>query len=99
MLSANAVRLKRHFELAKQKGRDPLNAEALSAARHKSDPPNYRGLGTRTSPKDLGRLVELFYIQAEHGKGITKPDIDLALKSYHAKEAMLDLQEAKEASN
>jgi hypothetical protein len=99
LLSSNTVRLKRHSELAKQKGRDPLNAEALASARHKSDPANYRGLGTRTSPKDLGRLVELFYIQAEHGKGITKADIDLAMKSYHAKEAMLDLQEAKEASN
>lgn len=95
-LCNNPVRLKRHYELAKQKGHDPLNAAILATAHHKSDPPNYRGLGTRTSPKDLGRLVELFYIQAERGKGISKADVDLAMKSFHAKEAALELKKAKE---
>ncbi len=95
-LGNNSVRLKRHYELAYQPGHDPLNAALLSTARHKSDPANYRGLGTRTSPKDLGRLAELFYIQAERGKGIGKGEVDLAMKSFHAKEAVLDLKKAKE---
>jgi hypothetical protein len=95
-LGNNDVRLKRHYDLSKQTGHDPLNAAILANAHHKSDPPNYRGLGTRTSPKDLGRLVELFYLQAERGKGIGKNDVDLAMKSFHAKEAALDLKKAKE---
>jgi hypothetical protein len=96
LLSNNPVRLARHYELPKHKGRDPLNAAVLATAHHKSDPLNYRGLGTRTSPKDLGRLVELFWLQAEHGKGVSKSEVDLAMKSYHAKEAVLDLRKAKE---
>jgi hypothetical protein len=95
-LGDNSVRLKRHYELSKEKGRDPLNAAVLANAHHKSDPSNYRGLGTRTSPKDLGRLVELFYLQAERGNGIGKNEVDLAMKSFHAKEAALDLKKAKE---
>lgn len=98
LLSNNQARLARHYELAKQKGHDPLNAAILATAHHKSDPANYRGLGTRTSPKDLGRLVELFWLQAEHGKGISKGEVDLAMKSYHAKEAVLDYRRAKEDS-
>jgi hypothetical protein len=90
-LQNNPKRLERHYDLANAKGRDPLNAAVMSTARHKSDPENYRGLGTRTSPKDRGRLVELFYLQAEEGKGITKATTDLALKKYHAKEAHLDV--------
>jgi len=90
-LHSNAVRLERHYGLALAKGKDPLNAALLSSSRHKSDPENYRGLGTRTSPKDRGRLVELFYLQAEEGKGITKATVELALKKYHAKEAHLDV--------
>lgn len=94
VLRDNDVRSKRHYALSQQKSHDPLNAGILVAARHKSDATNYRGLGTRTSPKDLGRLAELFYIQAEKGKGINKADVDLALKSFHAKEAALDLEKA-----
>jgi hypothetical protein len=90
--------LARHYDLSKQKGHDPLNAAILATARHKSDPLNYRGLGTRTSPKDLGRLVELFWLQAEHGKGISKGEVDLAMRSYHAKEAALDFRRAKEGT-
>jgi hypothetical protein len=31
--------------------------------------------------KERGRFVELFYLQAEKGDGITAPLIDLAMKS------------------
>lgn len=72
--------------------KDPLNAEALASARHKSDPENYRGLGTRTDAKERGRLIELFYLQAEEGKGITKAHINLALSKYFAKQANLEVQ-------
>jgi hypothetical protein len=69
LLSCNEVRLTRHFALSDTAGRDPLNAVELSRARHRTDPDNYRGLGFRTDPKERGRMVELFYLQAEDGAG------------------------------
>jgi hypothetical protein len=95
MLHNNAVRLQRHYDLANAKGRDPLNAVALAKGRHKSDAPNYRGLGYRTDAKERGRLVELFFLQAEDGKGITKNSIDVAIAKHIAKLALLDVQKAK----
>ena len=95
-LQANPERLKRHYALAGTTGRDPLNAAALAKGRHKTDPENYRGLGYRTDAKERGRLVELFYLQAENGKGITASTVDAAIKQYHAKQAAIEAQKAKE---
>jgi hypothetical protein len=95
ILSTNSVRLKRHFALADTPGKNPLNAAALAKGRHKTDPENYRGLGYRTDPKERGRFVELFYIQADKGSGVTPPIIDLAIKKFHAKQAALEVKEAE----
>lgn len=95
MLKANVVRLKRHFNLKASTGKDPLNAAALAEGRHKSDAVNYRGLGYRTDPRERGRFVELFYLQAEDGKGITPSAIDIAIKQYHVKQAQLEVIKAK----
>jgi hypothetical protein len=95
MLHNNGVRLKRHYDLAAATGRDPLNAAALAKGRHRTDPANYRGLGYRTDTRERGRLVELFFLQAEEGKGITKNSIDVAIAKYHAKLALLDVQKAQ----
>lgn len=94
-LRSNAVRLNRHFALADTAGRDPLNAAALAKGRHRTDPENYRGLGYRTDVKERGRLVELFGLQAEEGKGITTAAVDIAIKKYHAKQAQLEVQRAQ----
>ncbi len=91
VLHSNSKRLERHFGLANKGPRDPLNAAALAKGRHKTDQDNYRGLGYRTDAKERGRLVELFYLQAEGGEGITKGLIDLAIKKYHAKQANLEV--------
>ncbi|SFU63474.1 hypothetical protein [Nitrosospira multiformis] len=99
VLSKNEVRLTRHYALKSQAGRDPLNAAALAKGRHKSDAENYRGLGYRTDAKERGRLVELFYLQAEKGDGITAATIDLAIKKYHAKEATLEVIRAERKGN
>jgi hypothetical protein len=96
VLRNNRTRLERHFNLMTAKGKDPLNAAALAKGRHKTDPENYRGLGYRTDAKERGRLVELFYLQAEKGTGITPSLIDLAIKKYHAKRAILEVAEAEE---
>lgn len=93
-LHNNPTRLKRHFALRSVAGKDPLNAAELAKGRHKTDPENYRGLGYRTEPRERGRFVELFYLQAEKGMGISKALIDLAIKVYHAKQAQLEVIKA-----
>lgn len=95
MLHSNSTRLQRHFDLRKATGKDPLNADALAKGRHKSDAQNYRGLGYRTDPQERGRFVELFYLQAEEGKGITPSAVDIAIKQYHVKQAQLEVLKAK----
>jgi len=95
VLANNKVRLNRHFSLTESSGKDPLSCEALARGRHKTDPENYRGLGYRTDAKERGRFVELFYLQAEKGERISKSLVDLAIKKYHAKQAMLEVREAE----
>lgn len=69
---------------------DPLNAKALSAARLKgTDPDTYRGLGTRSGPRELGRMLEVFLVLAAKGKRrITKDIANAAIQSYEAKKAV-----------
>ncbi len=75
---------------------DPLNAKGLSQARLKgTDPENYRGLGTRNSPKELGRMLEVFLVLAEKGKEkgklkISKQLANAAIQSYEAKRAVYE---------
>ncbi len=95
ILQSNQTRLDRHFDLKNAKGKDPLNAEEMGKGKHKSDPENYRGLGTRNDAKERGRCVELFYFQAESGKGITPGVIDASIKRYYTKQAKLDQLKAE----
>jgi hypothetical protein len=94
-LEDNEIRLNRHFDLSLISATDPLNSSAMTKGRHKTDPDNYRGLGTRADKKELGRLSELFYLNTEKGAGITTHLIDLAIKKYHAKLASLEVIEAE----
>ena len=73
---------------------DPLNAKALSQARHKGiDPDPYRGLGTRSGVKELGRMLEVFLVLADKNKKtITKELANAAIQSYEAKRAVHDAQ-------
>lgn len=95
VLRKNPRRLPRHFALRTTKGKDPLNAEALAKGRHKSDSDNYRGLGYRTDAKERGRLVELFFLQAEDGSGITPSNIKIAIEEYHIKDSRLAVEKEK----
>ncbi len=69
---------------------DPLNAKALSQARLKGvDPDTYRGLGTRSGPRDLGRMLEVFLVLVTKGrKRITRELANAAIQSYEAKKAL-----------
>lgn len=95
VLQSNQARLQRHYDLKSMSKVDPLNASAMAAGRHKTDPENYRGLGTRNDSKEMGRCVELFFAQAENGKGITSSLIDLAIKKYHLKQDKLEVTEVE----
>lgn len=95
LLCKNKPRLQRHYSLKENTSPDPLNTSALSRGKHKTDPDNYRGLGARTDIKDRGRLVELFFLQAERGSGITPAMVDAAIKRYHVKLAQLEYEEAQ----
>jgi hypothetical protein len=96
LLHNNEPRLKRHFALRNTTGKDPLNAQALTAGRHHADATNYRGLGSRTDPRERGRFVELFYLQAESGKGITPKDIRIAISDHYLKQAGLEAIKERE---
>ncbi len=100
MLHSNPPRLKRHFDLRKAVGKDPLNAAELAKGRHKSDAPNYRGLGYRTDPRERARFVELFFYQAEKAMGVTPSAIEIAIGKYEVKKAQLEVmkKEAEAAS-
>lgn len=66
---------------------DPLNAKALSLARLKgTDPDTYRGLGTRSNSRELGRMLEVFLVLAAKAskKRITKELANAAIQSYEA---------------
>jgi hypothetical protein len=69
---------------------DPLNAKELSEARLKGvDKDTYRGLGTRSSSNEVGRILELFIVLATKAskKRITKQLANAAIQSYEAKKA------------
>lgn len=70
---------------------DPLNAKALSLARLKgTDPDTYRGLGTRSSANELGRMLEVFLVLCIKApqKRITQNLANAAIQSYEAKRAV-----------
>jgi hypothetical protein len=95
-LQSNNVRLQRHYGLkTSTTNGDPLNAEAMSGARHKTDEENYRGLGTRSNSEERRRCVELFHLQAEKGKGITAALADAAIKRDFTKQAKLEQLKAE----
>lgn len=95
MLQENAARLARHYDLANAKGKDPLNAEALTQGKHTSDKDNYRGLGYRTDPRERAQMVELFHILAEDHSAVTKKNVQAAIYSYFAKMNKLEAQKRR----
>ena len=95
----NAEYLGNHYALPDSVSppKDPLNAKALSLARLKgTDPDTYRGLGTRSSPRELGRMLEVFLVQATKAsrRGITKQLANAAIQSYEAKRATYEAGKA-----
>lgn len=89
--------LDNHYGLADTSKQDPMNASALSKARLKGvDPDTYRGLGARIGPGELGRMVQLFLLQATKAskRGITKTLANAAIQSYEALKATAAAEQA-----
>lgn len=101
VLQSSTSSLAAHYALADSAGSagtaDPLNAKAMSTARLKGvDPDNYRGLGARINGSELGRMLELFLLQATKAskRGITVKLANAAIQSYEAKKARLQADKA-----
>jgi hypothetical protein len=93
----NPDKLSNHFALTDIKNEDPLNAKALLNARLKGvDPDTYRGLGARISGGELGRMLEVFLLQALRAKerGINSKLANTAIKSFEAKKANQEAEKA-----
>jgi len=76
---------------------DPLNAKELSDARLQGvDKDTYRGLGTRSTSNEFGRILELFIVLATKAtkKRITKQLANAAIQSYEAKKATHEADKA-----
>ena len=97
LLSKNTVRLQKHYALIVTGKPDPLRAALLVKGKHVTDTEQYRGLGYRTDPKERGRFVELFALQAEKGGGFSDKLIQAAIAAYHAKMALIDAKRARDA--
>ena len=86
-----------HFALSEIEEGDPLNAKALLNARLKGvDPDTYRGLGARISGTELGRMLEVFLLQALRAKnrGINRKLANAAIKSFEAKRRTEEAEKA-----
>jgi len=62
LLQWHPERLENHYRIPRTSSAipDPLNAQEMSEFKHDSDPPTYRGLGTRSALKDMQRMAQLF---------------------------------------
>ncbi|OGH07920.1 MAG: hypothetical protein A2171_02010 [Candidatus Levybacteria bacterium RBG_13_35_9] len=97
-LLATPRELANHYALSQiSTSDDPLNAKALLNARLKGvDPDTYRGLGSRINNVELGRMLEVFLLQATKAteRGITQQLANAAIKSYEAKRAKIEADKA-----
>ncbi|HEU0074200.1 MAG TPA: hypothetical protein VFS30_09325 [Dehalococcoidia bacterium] len=87
MLQGDPQALSNHYALGGIEKGDPVNASALSKARLKGvDPDTYRGLGARINANELGRMVQLFHLQATKAskRGISSTLANAAIQTYEA---------------
>jgi hypothetical protein len=100
MLQREKGSLANHYALAQVDKGDPLNAAALLRARLKGvDPDTYRGLGSRINQNELGRMVQVFVLQATRAskRGITPKVANAAIKAFEALRATAAADKATEA--
>lgn len=94
--------LKAHFAITDSVSppNDPLNAKALVQARFKGmDPDTYRGLGSRISGDELGRMLHVFILQATKAqkRGINLKLANAAIETFEALKQQLRAERAVKA--
>ncbi|MBU0591030.1 MAG: hypothetical protein ABIG69_18530 [Bacteroidota bacterium] len=96
-LQKNPERLNKLYDLPALSGPDdPLNATAMGKAKHKTDTETYRGLGTRSGGKEVGRVLQLFlsYSQSKKPK-ITLDMCNAAIDIFHSNEARISAEKKR----
>lgn len=92
-------RLKKLYDLPDLSGDDdPLNAKAMTNARHKiiDADKNYRGLGTRSDTSERGRLLYLFLAYSDSPKPkITEQMCNNAIEIFHSNKDKIKAEENK----
>lgn len=99
VLQNSPKRLKKFYELPDLSGDDdPLNAKAMTNARHKiiDADKNYRGLGTRSDGSERGRLLYLFLAYSDSPKPkITEQMCNNAIEIFHSNRDKIKAEENK----
>lgn len=89
--------LENHYGLSSSTKIDPLNAAALLKARLPAvDPDTYRGLGARINSNEVGRVVQVFLLQATKAtkRGISLQLANAAIKRFEALRATAEADKA-----
>lgn len=99
LLQGNRKYLDAHYALAYSVSppNDPLNAKALVQARFKGmDPDTYRGLGSRISGDELGRMLQVFTLQATKAqkRGINLNLANAAIQTFEAQKQQIQADKA-----
>jgi len=94
LLQKDKNRLDKFYFLPNKSGKnDPLNALQMSSFKFKGiDPEAYRGIGTRTNAKEMGRLVMIFleYSKKKNKDVIDKALLERAVRFYHANKMRIE---------
>ncbi|MCZ7383383.1 MAG: hypothetical protein O8C63_01395 [Candidatus Methanoperedens sp.] len=98
VLQQDKTRLEKLYHLPEKSGTtDPLNVEVLRTSKLEDfDSPTYRGLGTRSSPTERGRILKLFLSYSRAKKDKIDKDLSMyAIQKYHADESKAKTEQAE----
>lgn len=100
VLQTDKARLERLYNLPDKSGTtDPLNVDVLRTSKlEEIDSPTYRGLGTRSTSTERGRVLKLFLLYSRAKKDKIDKDLSMgAIQKFHADESKAkgDLAEKK----
>lgn len=98
VLQGEKIRLEKLYLLPEKSGTtDPLNVEVLRTSKLEDiDSPTYRGLGTRSSPSERGKILKLFLYYSRAKKDKIDRDLSMgAIQKYHADESKTRAEQAE----
>ncbi len=85
LLQSYPDRLKNHYKLPRTSKDipDPLNGRGMSQYHYDKDDPSYRGLATRTTPKDRQRVAHLFLAKSSIDENVILDEAFIDQAVYH----------------